>query len=164
MFLFARVLTWVSLFTGLFLVYVPARILAPSGIPTVAELGPAQVAGVVVATAGAAIALWCIATFATLGQGTPAPFDPPRRLVVRGPYRYVRNPMYIGGTLALCGAAAYYASWPLLAYALAFLAVMHLFVVVHEEPSLRTRFGADYEAYCAAVRRWWPRVRVPGRR
>lgn len=105
---------------------------------------------------GALLALWCIATFIAIGRGTPAPFDPPRRLVVAGPYRLVRNPMYLGAGLALAGAALFYGSWALLGYCAAFLLVTHLFVVVYEEPTLRSTFGAAYESYCERVRRWWP--------
>ena len=104
-----------------------------------------------------ALALWCVLTFALVGRGTPAPFDPPRRLVVRGPYRFVRNPMYIGAAIALAGAALFYRSLPLLGYLALFLLVTHLFVCVYEEPTLRRAFGAEYEAYCRRVRRWWPR-------
>src|SRR5436853_491 len=75
-----------------------------------------RVAGIVIGTAGAAVALWCIFTFAFIGIGTPAPFDPPRRLVIEGPYRFVRNPMYIGAGLALAGAALFYWSLALLGY------------------------------------------------
>ncbi len=109
-----------------------------------------------VSASGAALAVWCILSFALIGRGTPAPFDPPRRLVVRGPYRYVRNPMYLGAGLALAGAALFYRSSVLLAYAGLFLLLMHLAVVLYEEPTLRQTFGEDYEAYCKRVRRWWP--------
>lgn len=85
------------------------------------------------------------------------PLDPPRRLVVRGPYRFVRNPMYLGAVTALSGAALYDASLALAAYAAGFLIVMHVFVVGYEEPTLREMFGSDYDRYCAAVRRWRPR-------
>src|SRR5262249_22987777 len=78
--------------------------------------GAAQFAGLVVVIVGGAVALWCVLAFATLGRGTPAPFDPPRRLVVRGPYRLVRNPMYLGAAVALLGAALYYESLALLAF------------------------------------------------
>jgi protein-S-isoprenylcysteine O-methyltransferase Ste14 len=107
---------------------------------------------------GAGIALWCVATFALVGRGTPAPVDPPRRLVVQGPYRVVRNPMYPGAGLALGGAALFYQSFPLLAYAGLFSLVAHLFAVWYEEPTLRRTFGREYDDYCRRVRRWWPRV------
>ena len=106
----------------------------------------------------AAIALWCIFTFATIGRGTPAPFDPPRRLVIRGPYRFVRNPMYIGAGLALASAALFYESWPLLVYSGLFFLATHVFVVWYEEPTLRRTFGREYEVYCQGVGRWWPRA------
>ena len=119
-------------------------------------VGAPQLGGFVVAALGAALALWCIVSFIIIGRGTPAPFDPPRRLVTAGPYKYVRNPMYIGAAFALAGAALFYQSWALFAYAAAFLLVMYLFVVAYEEPALRATFGADYNGYCARVRRWWP--------
>jgi protein-S-isoprenylcysteine O-methyltransferase Ste14 len=129
-----------------------------SGIVRPAQLGPVEYAGIVVGAAGGALALWCIWTFASVGRGTPAPFDPPRKLVVRGPYGYVRNPMYIGAALALSGAALFYRSIPLFGYAILFLLATHLFVVCYEEPTLARLFGADYEAYRARVRRWLART------
>jgi protein-S-isoprenylcysteine O-methyltransferase Ste14 len=113
--------------------------------------------GIVTGCVGAAAALWCIFTFAFIGKGTPAPFDPPRRLVIQGPYRFVRNPMYIGAGLALAGAALFYQSWTLLLYTGLFFLATHLFVVVYEEPTLRRTFGAEYEAYCNRVGRWRPK-------
>ena len=107
--------------------------------------------------AGGALALWCILAFALVGKGTPAPFDPPRRLVVAGPYRYVRNPMYIGAGLALTGAAMFYGSLRLLGYVGLFLLATHAFVVLYEEPALTRLFGHEYRAYQTRVRRWLPR-------
>jgi protein-S-isoprenylcysteine O-methyltransferase Ste14 len=160
MFVLVRAITYSTLFVGFLLVFLPARVLSRSGIVRPAGIGAAQVAGVVVGASGAALALWCIATFIVIGRGTPAPFDPPRLLVVAGPYRLVRNPMYIGAALALAGAALFYESWALLGYCAVFLLVMHLFVVVYEEPTLRATFGAAYVTYCERVRRWWPRRRA----
>jgi protein-S-isoprenylcysteine O-methyltransferase Ste14 len=158
MFVLVRTITYSALFIGLLLVYLPARLLSWSGMvrPTTFEMP--QVAGIVIGAAGAAVALCCIFTFAFIGRGTPAPFDPPRRLVIRGPYSFVRNPMYIGAGLALAGAALYYESWPMLVYAALFLLVTHIFVVSYEEPTLRRTFEQEYEEYCRRVRRWWPRV------
>jgi len=158
MFVLARAATYSTLFIGLLLVFVPGRILARSGIVRPSHLNAVEYAGIALALAGGAFALWCILTFVVAGRGTPAPFDPPRKLVVRGPYRYVRNPMYLGAALALCGAALFYRSTPLLCYAGLFLLATHLFVVAYEEPTLARLFGADYEAYRARVGRWLPRV------
>jgi protein-S-isoprenylcysteine O-methyltransferase Ste14 len=157
MFVLVRTLTYATLFIGVVLVFVPARVLARAGITDPPTIGPLSILGVAVGAAGAALALWCIFTFAFVGKGTPAPFDPPRRLVVRGPYRYVRNPMYIGAGTALAGATLGYQSLALLGYTSLFFLVTHLFVVWYEEPTLRRMFGDDYRSYCLHVSRWWPR-------
>jgi protein-S-isoprenylcysteine O-methyltransferase Ste14 len=136
-------ISYSTLFIGFLLVFLPARVLAWSGIVQPAEMGPVQVAGVILGATGAALALWCIVTFIVSGRGTPAPFDPPRQLVMAGPYRMVRNPMYLGAALALAGAALFYQSWALLVYCAAFLLVTHLFVVAYEEPTLRATFGPE---------------------
>jgi len=110
--------------------------------------------GLVLAVAGAVLAGTCIATFVTKGRGTPAPFDPPRAFVASGPYRYVRNPMYVGATAVILGAGLAVASPSIVLLAPAFLLIMHLFVVLHEEPSLAATFGASYQAYRSSVSRW----------
>ena len=158
MFVFARAVTWAALFIGFVLIYLPGRLLSWTGIVRPAAIGVPQVAGMVIGAVGAAVALWCIFTFATIGRGTPAPFDPPRRLVIQGPYRFVRNPMYIGAGLALASAALFYESLPMLGYTGLFFLATHVFVVGYEEPTLRRTFGQEYEAYCRQVGRWWPRV------
>ena len=157
MFILARAITYATLFIGFLLVFLPARLLTWSGIDRPGRIGAAQVAGVIVGASGVAIALWCIITFVVIGRGTPAPFDPPRLLVDAGPYRFVRNPMYIGAAAALAGAAVFYQSWILVGYCAAFVLVTHLFVVLYEEPTLRATFGAPYVSYSERVRRWWPR-------
>jgi protein-S-isoprenylcysteine O-methyltransferase Ste14 len=158
MFVLARAVTYSTLFIGFLLIFLPARILSSTGITQPAATGLWQVVGMILGASGAALAIACIFTFVFFGRGTPAPFDPPRRLVVRGPYRVVRNPMYIGAGLALSGAALFYESIPLLGYAGVFLLVTHAFVMVYEEPALRRAFDGDYEAYCRRVGRWWPKL------
>jgi protein-S-isoprenylcysteine O-methyltransferase Ste14 len=156
MFVLVRTITYASLFIGLLLVYLPSRILAWSGIVRPAAMGWPQIAGLLICATGAVIALSCVCAFAFIGKGTPAPFDPPRRLVVRGPYRFVRNPMYVGAALAVAGAALFYQSIQLFAFVAGFLLITHLFVVLYEEPTLRRTFGPDYASYCQRVHRWRP--------
>jgi protein-S-isoprenylcysteine O-methyltransferase Ste14 len=158
MFVLARAATYSALFIGFLLVFLPGWILSLTGIIQPPEVGAWQVAGMLLGASGAGLTLACILTFVVVGRGTPAPFDPPRRLVDRGPYRLVRNPMYLGAGFALGGAALFYRSLPLLAYAVAFLVVTHLFVVLYEEPTLRQTFDGDYEAYCRRTGRWWPTI------
>ena len=151
-----RALVYAALFVGVVLVFIPDQILTATGITRPQALGPAQMGGLVLIVLGAALAVWCILTFALVGQGTPAPFDPPRKLVVAGPYRWVRNPMYVGAGAALAGAALYYQSAALMAFAAGFLVVAHLLVVFYEEPTLERTFGARYADYRNAVPRWVP--------
>ena len=158
MFILARAVTYATLFAGLVLILVPTRVLSWSGIRPPTVLGTWQVAGIIMGTAGAALALSCVVAFVSLGRGTPAPFDPPRRLVIQGPYRVVRNPMYVGAGLALAGAALFYQSFALLGYVGGLVLVTQTFVVAYEEPTLRRTFGDDYLAYCRRTGRWWPRV------
>lgn len=151
-----RAVAYATLFIALVLVFLPAQALRAAGVARPERFAAPQLVGMAVCAAGGAVAIWCVLAFAALGRGTPAPFDPPRCLVVRGPYKYVRNPMYLGAGMALAGAALFYETGVLWAYAGGFLALMHLFVVLYEEPTLRQTFGEDYEAYSLRVRRWWP--------
>lgn len=154
-----RSITYGSFFVAFLLVFLPARLIEWSGVRRPEPLGATQLAGAAITLLGAAFAVWCILTFALVGRGTPAPFDPPRRLVVSGPYRLLRNPMYAGATLALAGAALFYRSVALLAYAGLFALVAHLFVIAYEEPALTRTFGDAYVAYRARVGRWAPWTR-----
>jgi protein-S-isoprenylcysteine O-methyltransferase Ste14 len=109
--------------------------------------------------AGAAIYLWCLWDFGTAGRGTPAPIDPPTRLVARGLYRYVRNPMYVGVLTAIAGWLVAFRSTDVLVYGLVVACIVGAFVLLVEEPQLRRRFGASYVDYCRQVPRWLPHVR-----
>ncbi|HEY7818122.1 MAG TPA: isoprenylcysteine carboxylmethyltransferase family protein [Vicinamibacteria bacterium] len=154
-----RAMVYVSLFASLLFYFVPARILAEAGVVAPRTIGLPQVLGLGLTFAGASLALWCIFTFVFAGKGTPAPFDPPRRLVVRGPYRLVRNPMYAGAVLAVGGASLYFRSAALAAYAAAFLGFAAIFVRLYEEPALERTFGEEYRRYRRDVGRWIPRFR-----
>ena len=112
------------------------------------------------AVLGFAVALRCIWDFGWTGHGTPAPIAPPRRLVVVGFYRYVRNPMYLGFLAGWAGLWVIFGRANMAAIAVAFVIVLCLvlFVLLYEEPKLRKLFGAEYEEYCRNVRRWVPRT------
>jgi non-heme chloroperoxidase len=157
MFIVIRALVWATLFIAFFLIAVPARVLG-GAVAADAPMGLQQIAALMTTVAGALITIACVWTFVVVGRGTPAPFDPPRRLVARGPYAVIRNPMYVGAALAMSGAAMYYGSWALMGYVALFLFVTHLFVLIYEEPTLRATFGDAYAAYCADVGRWLPRL------
>lgn len=111
---------------------------------------------------GFAVASRCVWDFGWTGRGTPAPMAPPRRLVVVGFYRYVRNPMYLGFFVGWAGLWVVFgrASTALIAAACAVVFGVALFVQLYEEPTLRKTFGADYDEYCRNVPRWIPRVRA----
>lgn len=110
---------------------------------------------------GASIYLWCVWDFASFGRGTPLPLDAPRRLVVRGLYRFSRNPMYVGVLTLILGWALLFATPALLLYALGVATCFQGFVVLYEEPHLARVFGADYDAYRASVPRWLGPRRAP---
>lgn len=156
---------WLVLRTVLFTVIVPATVVlyVPAGLagsPTGTNAG-LQLIGLVVAAAGLLLTGWCWVEFISRGRGTPAPWDPPRFLVRGGPYRFVRNPIYIGIVAVLLGETAFLGSAALLVWSLAVALLFHLAVVLYEEPGLKDRFGVDYERYLAAVPRWVPRLRLP---
>lgn len=115
--------------------------------------------GVALVAGGAFLLLECFGRFAVQGHGTPAPVAPPDRLVVTGPYRRVRNPMYVAVVALILGQAALFADLRLLGYAAVIWTAFHLFVLAYEEPTLRHSFPQDYAAFCAAVPRWIPRLR-----
>jgi len=114
--------------------------------------------GILCIAIGAPIALACVITFVVRGRGTPAPFDAPRQLVAVGPYRWVRNPMYLAGGLVIVGCAFSVRSVSVLLLATAMWTAVHLFVRFYEEPTLRGKFNGSYENYYREVRRWLPRV------
>jgi protein-S-isoprenylcysteine O-methyltransferase Ste14 len=99
---------------------------------------------------------WCLWDFIHVGQGTPAPWDAPRRLVARGLYQFVRNPMYYGVLNVIAGWVVFFASLDVAVYALLVGVGFHLFVRFVEEPALAQRFGVEYAFYCRAVNRWLP--------
>jgi len=113
---------------------------------------------------GASLLGACIWEFARRGRGTLSPVDPPTELVVRGLYRYVRNPMYLSVTAIVLGEVLLTRSRGLLAYWAIWFAAVNVFVMAYEEPTLRDQFGGSYDQYTKAVWRWIPSNRWRTRR
>jgi protein-S-isoprenylcysteine O-methyltransferase Ste14 len=139
--------------------YVPYWMLLRRGLWRVPEPGLLEWLGAALMLAGAAGLAWCGWHFAVTGRGTPAPFDPPRHLVVKGLYRHTRNPMYVSVAAVLIGESLLFSAPVLFGYLAACWVFIHLFVLLYEEPTLRYKFGDAYDAYCRAVPRWIPRIR-----
>ena len=122
---------------------------------------PTDAVGLLCIGLGTLLLAACILEFARSGRGTLSPLDPPRHLVVRGLYRYVRNPMYLSVTVIVLGEVLVSRSLALAVYwAIWFLSV-NLFVIGYEEPTLRRQFGESYDEYRRRVGRWIPTVRFP---
>lgn len=115
--------------------------------------------GVALGLVGVGVYLWTAGLFTWAGKGTPGPWDPPRKLVTSGPYRYSRNPMYVAMFCVVQGVALSAGSWWVAGYGLLLLAIWQTFIVVYEEPKLKSLFGVEYEEYRRRVQRW---VGIPG--
>jgi protein-S-isoprenylcysteine O-methyltransferase Ste14 len=146
-----------TLFVALWIWFIPKWIAVARGVTLELRTNAAALALMIV---GAAILVRCVFDFAWTGRGTPAPFDPPRYLVVRGLYRWVRNPMYVGmGTFLIGEALALPAiRREMFVTISAAWVLVTTFILLYEEPTLRRLFGADYAEYCRNVRRWIPRL------
>lgn len=153
-FLALRSLLFLVLIPGTVAGYIPLRILTRGGD----VIRPAASAGTVLAASiiacGAAVLLKCVWDFFAVGRGTLAPVDPPKRLVVRGLYRFTRNPMYNGVLAVLAGEAWLFRNTSLLQFAVLMFVIFHVTVLVYEEPALESQFGESYAAYRQAVPRW----------
>jgi protein-S-isoprenylcysteine O-methyltransferase Ste14 len=151
--------------TALFTLVVPGtvavivpRALARAAGPAAAPPLPLAAVALALGAAGAALYLVCAFDFAR-AAGTPAPIDPPKALVARGPYRFSRNPMYVAVLAVVLAQALWHRSAALAAYAAAVATAFHLFVVLYEEPALARSFGDAYARYRARVPRWVGRPR-----
>ena len=160
MWLFLKNLLFTVLVPGFVAGWVPLVFLLHRA-PLPAVWTPRHYAALPLLLVGAAIYLVCVWWFGVNGRGTPAPIDPPKKLVMRGPYRWVRNPMYLAALLLVLGEVVFF--WHLtLALYLVFLAsAFQIFVVAVEEAALRQRFGAIYSDYCNVTNRWLPRPPRP---
>jgi protein-S-isoprenylcysteine O-methyltransferase Ste14 len=151
--LIVRNLVFTVVVPGLGGVWAPWSIASRHGHPPAVAAWEA----VPVIAAGAALYVWCVWNFAAVGDGTPGLWDAPSRVVATGPYRWVRNPIYIAALLVVLGEAWLWWSLPVLAYAGAMAVFCHLFVTGYEERRLGRRFGQAYAEYRRAVPRWIPR-------
>jgi protein-S-isoprenylcysteine O-methyltransferase Ste14 len=102
------------------------------------------------------VLLWCVWDFYRIGKGTLAPWDPPKKLVVVGLYRFVRNPMYVGVLGWVAGWSLIAGSLVLGIYTILLAIAFHLRVIFYEEPTLARQFGNDWVQYQATVPRWIP--------
>jgi protein-S-isoprenylcysteine O-methyltransferase Ste14 len=150
-----RSLLWTLLLPGVMAGFIPWRYLGV-GRAQVQWQNPRHLAALAIIASGVSLLATCIWEFARSGRGTLSPVDPPKHLVVRGLYRYVRNPMYLAVTLIVLGEALLLASLNLLLYWAFFFGVVNLFVMGYEEPTLREQFGAEYDEYTRRVGRWIP--------
>jgi protein-S-isoprenylcysteine O-methyltransferase Ste14 len=112
-----------------------------------------------ITAAGGYLAIRTANLFTTSGDGTPAPWEPPKKLVIAGPYRYTRNPMISGAILILLGETVLFNSWPLFIWTIVFLAGKMVYLPLIEEKKLKQRFGEPYVSYMAQVPRWIPRFK-----
>jgi len=137
---------------------IPYLILSAGRVSLTRPIGILQVLVIPIAALGLYMIIWVGIAFVRLGKGTPVPIDPPTRLVINGLYRYVRNPMYVGAILIVLAEVVYYGSWFLMLYAAGLWAMLHIALVIFEEPQLKRRYGKDYELYSIEVPRWIPRM------
>ena len=126
--------------------------------PALLGLPAGRIAGGILVAIGLGVLIDCFKRFAVEGVGTPAPVAPTEYLVGSGPYRYVRNPMYLAVVSTILGQGILLGSLALLAYASVVWLLFHVFVRAYEEPILRKQFGESYRNYQARVGRWWPRL------
>ena len=157
--IFLKTLAHTLLIPGTVLALVPFLILRERD-PTFLELDTWTLSGSLSLFGGVLIGSWCTFEFMIRGSGTPNPLDPPKLLVHRGLYRYVRNPMYVSVAFILLGETLFFRSVALAIYSAALLIGIHLLVVLYEEPVLGRRFGESYSEYRKRVPRWVPRSRA----
>lgn len=158
--LWAKSLLNAVLFFSVFMVALPllARWLLPVPLPMPRLLG--RVAGAVLCIGGLAVWAVCLDQFSRRGRGTPFPLDAPRELVTSGLFGVIRNPIMAGELAVIWGSALFFGELGIAVYALLATVAGHVAITRIEEPELRERFGAEYEAYSRSVPRWFPAVRA----
>jgi len=140
------ILLWISSNTP----YAP-KVVSPTSLLFWLAIGLAAV--------GVGLAIWTVRLLLHYGEGTPAPWDPTRKLVLEGPYLHVRNPMISGAILIMLAEAILFNSWPVLLWWFAFLIFNLFYIPLVEEKNLEDRFGEVYLRYKQNVPRWLPTIR-----
>jgi protein-S-isoprenylcysteine O-methyltransferase Ste14 len=120
--------------------------------------------GILIIVAGVAIYIWCAWDFISKGKGTPAPYDPPKKLVANDLYGFMRNPIYVGVSSIILGEACFFQSIAVFVSALVLLLAFHLRVTLSEEPTLKRLFGESFGEYCRRVPRWILKYKAAGSR
>ena len=158
--LYTAVLTFFMtvIFSALLCYFIPRLILASDLDLFALESNVFLFIGLVPIVLGLFMLIGFIWGFIVVGTGTPVPYDMPEELIVRGSYRFVRNPMYVGFYLLLLGQAILFKSFGFLLYLVVLFLLFHLLVVFVEEQMLKQKFGELYEQYCKSVPRWIPRL------
>lgn len=141
--------------------YIPYKIVTAENHTVIAGLAGFRLSGYIFIGLGVIGYLVCFRNFIVDAKGSPMPGDT-QHLIVKGLYRYVRNPIYISACLIFLGEALLFQSLEMFYYFFGGIVVFHLLVVFVEEPFLRHKFGGTYEQYCKSVRRWIPRFKPPG--
>lgn len=159
-----RMIKAIIVLPGTVLIFIPAIILATAHNTRFSHplLTPDRILfwiALLPGAAGIGLAVWTSRLFMKFGEGTPAPWDPPQKLVIRGPYRHVRNPMITSVLLMLFAEAMLFQSWPIAIWMLVFFLGNAVYFPFSEEKGLEKRFGNDYRIYKTHVPRWIPRLR-----
>jgi len=157
--LLVRSLFFTVLLPGTVTLLIPYWLVSSRNIKASQQGQPFRYLGLPLIVVGAAGLLACVWQFFSEGRGTLAPIDAPKELVVRGLYKYVRNPMYVFVVTIMIGEAILFLSTAIMTEAVIFFALAFLFVVFYEEPALRRQFGESYERYAQTVGRWLPRLK-----
>ena len=149
-------LFFLILVPGLFVGYIPFAFLMDGSY---IETGFLTYLALPLWVIGGFMVLGCFWSFLIKGKGTPAPIDPPKELVITGLYNFTRNPMYVGVLAMLISYFLWFGYWDILLYTACFFIAFHIFIIAYEEPTLKRKFGGDYEDYLERVPRWLPKRR-----
>ena len=152
-----KTLLYMGLMHGFFTFYFPYQLASLE--TSILDFGNFRYVAFLPWIAGTWTIIWCSIDIIRLGGGTPAHLDPPKTLIVNGPYRHVRNPIYLGALLVILGYMLWFGSRLLIVYFSFAALAFHTLIALIEEPILRNSFGDAYEEYLQQVPRWIPRFK-----